>query len=233
MAQITPKAPPLTMSRFAANPVDDAASSDSPWGNYRGSRHGNKGSFFPVFEWDATERENRGAYNHSSVRLPYGEGLVVDTGAVEDLTGLDFIRRQSIAAEQYGHSTAWESLANPKRLSGVGDSTKTCTHQAKVVGALETGELVQYTAPVIPGEPSPVPPLYGLNSMSAENTYFSARSGTMHLVPHGRESEISWPEGTRTRQCVKAPSGHWLLAVSHWDRVGRHAAALQDSPSKL
>jgi hypothetical protein len=153
-----------------------------------------------------------------------GEGLVIDTGAVEALTGLDFVQRQSAESKKYGLETQWAILDNPKNLSGIGDNAKTCTHKAKVYCALDTGELVRFTAPVIPKDgctgTSPVPGLYALDDMAAENTYFGTRSGLMALIPKDAdETQIQWPTGTRFRQCERAPSGHWLLKVSSWDKV--------------
>ena len=189
---------------------------------------------WPVFEWDEDAEEQASptvalstpapSYSHSSTRIPGKEGLLVDTGAVDNLTGLDYIQRQDAAAMRYNLKTNWEQLDKPKRLSGVGDHTKTCTHQATVHGVLETGDLVTYTAPVIPGAPSPIPPLYGLRSMAMENIYFGTNSGIMAMVPQGRDNEIVWPEGTRFRQCEKAPSGHWILVTSHWNKHRSHDA---------
>ena len=146
---------------------------------------------------------------------------MVDTGAVEALAGLDFVQRQTAEAKKHGLDTQWAILDNPKNLSGIGDNAKTCTHKAKMYCALDTGELVRYSAPVIPKDigtgVSPVPGLYALDDMAAENTYFGTRNGLMALVPG--DIEIQWPVGTRFRQCEKAPSGHWLLKVSAWDKV--------------
>ena len=205
--------------------------------------------YYPVFEWEEEDpfddnTETRGGNAacvpgppnltyHTQTMLPDGEGLLVDTGAVDNLTGFDFVARQSKASERHGLKTKWLQLDRPKSLSGIGDAAKRATHAVEIHGVLETGELITYTAPVIPpGGPqnnSPVPPLYGLDSMARENVYFGTRNVMMAIVPDGREGEIQFPSGTRFRQCVKAPSGHWLLKVSHWtkhkksDKQVRHA----------
>ena len=113
-------------------------------------------------------------YSHSAVRPARGEGLVVDTGAVEDLTGNDFVLRHSADARRRGYSETWITLAKPRRLAGVGDATKTCTHAVTLTCALQSGEKVAYQAPVIPGGPggSPVPPLLGLKSMQKDFVFF-------------------------------------------------------------
>ena len=55
--------------------------------------------------------------------------------------------------------------------------------------------------------------------MAAENVYMGTRNGLLALVPPEKSDEIVWPAGTRFRQCEKAPSGHWILVTSHWDKL--------------
>ena len=145
-----------------------------------------------------------------------GEGLLADTGAVKNVQGLDFVKRQTVDAAKNGYKTQWEKLDKEQHMSGVGDNAKTCTHQATITGVLPNGQVMKYSAPVIPGEESPVPPLYGLDSMAADNTFFDTRHGKLAMVPDGKENEIVWPKGTTFIQMVKAPSGHWLVPISSW-----------------
>ena len=106
---------------------------------------------------------------------PGQEALLVDTGAVHNLTGQDFIERQTQAAMKHGVKTTWKRIPGTgKELSGIGDSAKTATQTALVHGVLANGDLIQYEAPVIPpgepGETSLVPPHYGFDSMTKEKT---------------------------------------------------------------
>ena len=57
--------------------------------------------------------------------------------------------------------------------------------------------------------------------MTKENVAMSMRTGLMALLPEGTSAEthLNFPPGTRYRQCVKAPSGHWTLPVSHWTEL--------------
>ncbi len=133
----------------------------------------------------------RHAFLHGATRLPSGEeALLVDTGAVDNASGGDFVYRQKAEAEKHGHQSAIRQLERPKRLSGVGDEAKPCTHQARVPGVLRNGEMITYEAPILPGSPSPVPPLYGLGAMAAENVFLGTRPGTSTMAPIGREGEI-------------------------------------------
>ena len=110
-------------------------------------------------------------------------------------------------------------MDRPKYLSGVGDATKAAYEAVDVAIALETGEVVRYRAPVIPGDPSPIPPLLGLTSMQAELTMFDVVNGTMYHLPNLqalKDLAKHMPAGTRTPQCVAAPIKHWILPVSAW-----------------
>jgi hypothetical protein len=171
---------------------------------------------------------------HTATRLLGGkEGLLVDCGAVEDLAGLEHVQRQTAMAEQYGFPTTWSQLDQAKTMSGVGTGAVTCQHQATEHGVLETGELITYSPTVVPpdpqtGKPSNLPALYGLKSMAAENVYMGTRNGLMAFVPPDKTEEIIWPVGTRFRQCEKAPSGHWILVTSHWDKL-KQSTGMQQS----
>jgi len=178
--------------------------------------------YYPIFEREEDEffpqstGMNHQAYNHGRVSLEHGEGLVVDTGAVTCLSGMDYVNRQHRDAQRVGLSVEWQLLNKPKILSGVGDNTKRCTHQAQIPCMLDTGNTMLYNPTVIPGSPSPVPPLYSLDAMAWLNTFFGTANGLMAHVPKGKEDQIIWPEGTTFNQCHKARSGHWLLRVSNW-----------------
>ena len=131
--------------------------------------------------------------------------------------------RQVQAARSHGQNEEWQELARPKRVSGVGEGAVSCKNQCLVPGVLHDGTLMRYACAVIPGDPSPVPPLFGLSSMSSMNVYFGIRSGRICMIPEGTDQKIVWPHGTRFIQCEKSPSRHWLVMVSHWDAWVRRA----------
>ena len=155
------------------------------------------------------------AFGHSTTRIPGREGPIVDTGAVYNVSGMAAIKRQAAEAETAGHKVVWEKLPKPKAVGGVGKGVEHCYLQALVPGRTQDGRLVRYVTPVIEGE-SAVPSLYGLNPMSNENTYFGCRHGLMAMIPEGKDDKIIWPEGTRFIKCDKAPSGHWIMGLNHW-----------------
>ena len=77
------------------------------------------------------------SFSHSATRIEGQEGLLVDTGAVKNLTGKDFVHRQDRLAREYGERVHWSKLENPQGVSGVGGEAQMCIHQATVPGVLE------------------------------------------------------------------------------------------------
>ena len=109
------------------------------------------------------------AYKHSTTQVPGMEGLLVDTGALRDLSGGDAVERMGTLALPHGCPTVWKHLAMPKHVSGVGDMAKVCTHQASVPGCPNDGLFILYHTPVSTGKPWPVPSLLGRKTMAKMN----------------------------------------------------------------
>ena len=59
---------------------------------------------------DGEDEINHPAFNHGTVRPATGEEVVVNTGAVELLSGLDLILRQSAKSRKLGLETQWYRL---------------------------------------------------------------------------------------------------------------------------
>jgi len=80
------------------------------------------GSNFPVFEWEEDAKTTlETVYTHSEATLEgEEEGILVDTGSRGNLTGLDFITRQTNQSQKRGLTTQWVNLEKPKTMGGVG-----------------------------------------------------------------------------------------------------------------
>ena len=75
---------------------------------------------WPIFEWiedeaqieqHSIEQKQDHVFNHSEVRISEEEdGLLVDTGARRNLSGLSLIERQSKASSRFGFVTKWVTL---------------------------------------------------------------------------------------------------------------------------
>ena len=101
-------------------------------------------------------------------------------------------------------------------IAGVGAGTKTAVENSGIRGVLATGDTIDFTAATLPD--SDIPMLLGPASMAEKNIYIGTKSGLLHMVPPDRERDIAWPEGTRSLQCVKAASGHWILPIDCFEQ---------------
>ena len=156
------------------------------------------------------------AFLHCDTQLPGFNSVLVDCGAVYNLTGSEVIQIQAKEAEEQGQPASWYKLDKPKNVSGVGDRAKTCEFAVQVPCVLESGRKIEYISPVIGGSPSPCPSLYGLDPMAIQNVHMGMRTGLLAMVPDGQESNIIWPKGTTFEQCRKSQSGHWNLVINAW-----------------
>lgn len=195
---------------------------------------------FPTYSWDEEtfvpgHKESLSSHCdivlHTSTRILGHEGLLPDTGAVKDLSGSEFVERQATEAAMHGYQTVYQELPNPQGVSGVGGQDKVCKRKAELPGCLLDGTVIKYCPTIIPE--SSVPPLVGLDTMGANNVYFGTKLGTFTMIPEGTDDKIIWPPGTKHLQCVKAPSGHWLLTVSAWIEANRsrHSQAPSARPT--
>ena len=196
--------------------------------NFKSPSNVASSNVFPIFSWEeedyaakaTAERvvstQPRSTFLHNATCIPGKEGVLPDTGAVHNLTSMAAVLRQEKYAQAAGKSVQWQRLLKPKQVAGVGDNAKACTHQALLPCALENGDTPTFASPVI--EEGDIPSLYGLDSMAENQTYFGTHNGKMAMVPKGKDEEIKWPAGTRFIQCERAPSGHWLMIISHFDK---------------
>ena len=210
--------------------------------NQRGPRPERSSGAFPTFVWDEPDpcRQVTGDWEpltprtaeecfHASTRIPGLEGVMPDTGAVNCLTGSEWVDRMETLVAFFGYKVLWQMLQIPQNVSGVGDRAKTCTQRAVVPIGLENGDLSMYCPSVIPQ--SGVPPLLGLRTMAALHVYFGTELGQFIMVPKGTDDQIVWPAGTKIIQCKRAPSGHWLLIASAFAKKETDGATAPASSS--
>ena len=88
------------------------------------------------------------AYLHGSRKIPGKYRLLVDTGAVDNISGGQSVQEQSAEAELAGFKTHWQPLQRPRLVSGVGWKASTCTHEAVISCRLNNGEYIKYSTPV-------------------------------------------------------------------------------------
>ena len=165
---------------------------------------------------------------HSNAVLNDGrEGLLVDTGAVFNLTGDAWLHRMSEHLPKE-LPIQYEELQEPQGVMGVGQHASTATHVAAVpMGMAEQGiepdENFKYKATVITN--SDVPALLGLQSMIASNCILDLRPGKMHMYTsedaNAIEITFSPKNGHKVGRLkmAKAQSGHLMLPCSQFEAV--------------
>lgn len=175
----------------------------------------NSSMYYPVW--------GNSAY-HARVRLDQGEAMLVDTGAVGNLSGDLTVRRMEALAKARGHGTEFKQLAKATSVDGVGASASTCVQSAIVPIALPNGQVASYQAALI--ENSEVPALLGLSSLTEKRVLLDTIHDQLIMVgPGGFEIKLS--PGSQVMQCKRSATGHLMLPCSQWDQVKSFAGGKQ------
>jgi hypothetical protein len=159
---------------------------------------------------------------HSAVRLPNGEGLLIDTGAVSNVMGDGWLERASKRAREHGQGTELTPLQEEQPIGGVGKQGAVCTHHAQVPIALPNGDVGTFSGNVI--SESEVPALLGLRSMQEKHTLLDLQNRRMLMVgPGGYELKLS--PGSKSLRLETSPSGHILLPATEWEKANASTSA--------
>ena len=118
--------------------------------------------------WEHLSRSSPLQVFHERTRLTEGEGLLCDLGAIDNLCGSEWVKRQEALAKQ---PARWRTI-RPITVEGVGKEADRSTESATVGIALPDGTHGSYEAPVLEG---PLPALWGLRSMRRHRTLFRCR----------------------------------------------------------
>ena len=159
---------------------------------------------------------------HAVVKLASArEGLLIDTGAVGNLTGDRWVARVQELCEPYKQGVAWEDMAKPLSINGVGQGGSACNKKIIAPLALADGSRAQFSAPVIPN--SDVPALLGNASMSQHRMLIDVMNRKLFMVGHGGYS-LQLSPGSRSLDLETSPSGHLLLPVTEWQKQANTTA---------
>ena len=142
------------------------------------------------------------------------DGLLVDCGALGNLSGDELIERVAQKAkEMTGLETTYTPMPNPLTVEGVGQGSQSCAQMASVPMALSSGEQARYQAPIIPN--SNVPALLGLATMERQHAIIDTH-GQAYIVPGKGRIKIQLPPDSKVFPLEKAESGHLLLPMDCW-----------------
>jgi hypothetical protein len=151
---------------------------------------------------------------HTAVQLPgLHEGLMVDTGAIDNLTGDGIVGRLTKLLKTINRTVIMKPLAKILGVSGVGQNSSECSMSATVYGVLADGSQMTFTAPVISN--SEVPALLGLQSLQRQRAVVDTTNRKLYLMgPGGYTINIS--PGSTCYDLREAPTGHLLLPITNY-----------------
>ncbi|CAK0793269.1 unnamed protein product, partial [Prorocentrum cordatum] len=191
--------------------------------------------FFPWWnldvELDANSSFNTADFNEEQIfllkmKLPGGgrEGLLVVTGAHDNLVGNLFVKRilDILSVQGVTDRVKWQKLSKPINVSGVGKNSQLVERAIAIplrVIANDVKSDTTYTAPVVGTEedPSTAPALWGIESMRRQRAVIDLVNNEIHLCGPGRVY-INTPHGTSTLKIESSMSGHSLVPCTEFDK---------------
>ena len=150
------------------------------------------------------------------------EGLLVDTGAHDNLVGNLFVKRILDILQRQGlqDQVKWQRLTKPINVSGVGKQSQlvewSVTVPLRVISNNARNDTT-YTAPVVgtDDDPSTVPALWGIKSMRNQRAVIDLVNNELHLCGPGRVY-VNTPHGTSTMKIESSLSGHPLVPCTEY-----------------
>jgi hypothetical protein len=157
---------------------------------------------------------------HASTRLEHCDGLLVDTGAYDNLTGSEWAGRVQATAARFGHGTEWTQMSTPLSIDGVGNGSSSCERAAKIPISLkcDDGTLLQstFSAPVVEQSTGKqLPALLGIRSMKAQRVLLDCIHNKYIIVGQGG-FQLQLSPGSKVLTMVESRSGHLLLPCTSW-----------------
>jgi hypothetical protein len=180
----------------------------------------NHGSItFPTWIFKKQDEQQVHAF-HSTSRLSGNrDGLLIDCGAIDNLTGDAWIRRVEAAARAHGRGSEWKPLAEERSCQGVGTGSQSATQTAKVPLMMPGGLEGTFETMVL--NESDLPALLGYKSLNKMRALIDTDSNKLILVgPGGYELKLS--PGSKVFQLEQSASGHLLLPVTEWMAAMKH-----------
>ena len=184
-----------------------------------------------LFPWwpgedDDNRREQQSASAapvYHSISIPNRAGIIIDPGAYTNLIGENTARMFAQLAVNHGYEPKQWKI-KPMYIQGVGNGQQSCEWMISIPIAcqLSINSLAccvnYFQAPVVGGTGARLPALLGLKSLSALSTTLCMVEGKEALqVPvDPLSSDLSH---CRTCPLAKAPSGHLIMTIDHWDEL--------------
>lgn len=153
---------------------------------------------------------------HAQVRLPPGqEGVLVDCGAVQNLTGDRWLDRVKNILQKFAQGISMRQLDTARPVEGVGTGASFIRHHAEVLICTANGAHGQFNTAVISN--SDLPALLGLESLEAQRSLIDTFNRKIFTIgPGGYELKLS--PCSQSLDLTKIASGHLLLPVTEWHK---------------
>ena len=158
-----------------------------------------------------------------SITIPNRAGIIIDPGAYTNLIGENTAREFAKLAKEHGFQPRQWRM-KPMYVQGVGEGQQKCEWTVSIPIACNLSIdgkrccLNYFEAPVVGGSGARLPALLGLRSLSALSATLSMREGLEALfIPVSGSSANN--EAQRKCPLSKAPSGHLIMTIDHWDAL--------------
>ena len=139
--------------------------------------------------------------------------LLLDIGSVGNLCGDQWAKTMAKKALDTGRRPQSIRRDKPLAVSGVGHGSQKCTHNCifPIAVKTSTGYLKgTFEAPTVPK--SNLPALLGLDSLRRLRACIDCRTmKVFFLGPGDYDIQAHAPPGTKSIQCLTAPSGHMIV----------------------
>jgi hypothetical protein len=180
--------------------------------SFLGFNHGS----FPVWE-TASAQADQMQFLATDVKLTGNrEGLLVDCGAVGNLTGDRWVQRVEQIAAGHQQKVQRSNMKKSITVDGVGKGAEQCVVEATVPIALSNGTRGTFQAPVISN--SDIPALLGLRTLEGQRTLIDSYHHKLMMIGAGGY-EIKLSPGSVVLPLEKSPSGHLLLPITEWGKL--------------
>lgn len=151
---------------------------------------------------------------HATVRLPgkVREGLLVDCGALDNLSGEEWAARVESQATRAGQGSTWTAI-DTLSVEGVGSGESHINSKVVLPIKLQNGDQSTFTTNIV--SKSPIPGLLGLRSLVANQALIDTYNRRLiYPGPGGYKLQLS--PGSRSMPLETAMSGHLLLPCTEW-----------------
>jgi hypothetical protein len=164
---------------------------------------------------------------HSEVRLSGKEGLLIDTGAVENITGMDFVDRIKKLVKNHGQGVLIKPLETSISVGGIGQGDDSCENSVTLPACLADGHVGTYTAPVINNRQ--IPALLGLESMTRQRAIIDTHNNIMICAGQGGY-KLNLSPGSKTYKLEKSKTGHLFLPITEWQKFSSRSSSSNAHP---